>query len=235
MNLQRHLILIACCLIAGCSDYGTDPDAVRTGQISIEIYQVGQTNRYRHYFAYGDVFYGPQPPPSQFRPDTIVYQPDTLITEIVARTSSGFEMIEYYSPGSSVLKASGKEADTLGILHTTVRIENGGVTFDGESRLVNAFLQSRIFPISLPLAPIESPVTEFKSWRASIYPNREQYVQGCVREYAQLGRLYYWLNVIIDTTMGNGFGRTIVYSSKQGVVRVLYESQGSPIEGWDLM
>ncbi len=235
MTFCRVGALIASCLTIGCSDFGIDPDPVRPGQISFEKYEVGQSNRYVHFFASGDIFYGPQPPASYFRPDTIVYQPDTLITEIVALTASGFEMVERYSTGSSVFHDTTAAGQGLGELHVTVRIQNGGVTFTGQSRLLRMFLQFSLSPTPLPLRQIYEPETHFKSWRATIYPNAERYVQGCVRDYTQLGRKYYILNVIIDTSMGNGCGATAIYSAKQGIVRVLYEYQASPMEGWDLL
>ena len=234
-----HILLTGLCLAViagGCGDHGADPDPVDPSKISFQAFAVGQKSAYVRFTASSKMIadaYGVY----HYVDDTLMYQPDTLIAEIVSTQSNGFDVVEYYSTGSRLLADPELGAEAARRLRCTATIRNDSISFSGESRLVHHLLAGRTTYRALPLADIREPEMYFIAWRASLYPG-ETNVQGCVSGHVQCGRRYSSLNIVIDNApmAWDGDGSTHVYSRRHGIVRVIVQySWGMGIGGWDLL
>jgi hypothetical protein len=203
MTRVQLALAAALTLLVGCQDLGTgprdsgsDPDAPVPGEISFKDFRVGQRSRYAYFIT------------AKFtETDSIIYQPDTLIAEIVRLVPGGFEMQENYPAGSGRYK------------YVYVIFSDSGIVFSGDSWLVNFLTLQSVLSFALPRGDIPAPELLLSSSFPVVYGRR----RGFVRNYQQFGRAYYRLNFICAARFdgGNDIYQSYLYSNRQGLVRVV--------------
>jgi hypothetical protein len=203
MTRVQLALAAAFTLLIGCQDFGTgprdsgfDPDAPVPGEISFNNFRVGQRSKYVYFIT------------AKFtETDSIIYQPDTLIAEIVRLVPGGFEMQENYPAGSGRYK------------YVYVIFSESGIVFSGDSWLVNFLTLQSVLSFGLPRGDIPVPELLLSSSSPVVYGTRS----GFVRNYQQFGHSYSRLNFICAQQYygGNDTYQSYLYSNTQGLVRVI--------------